>query len=80
MNVFVGVFNLLPLPPLDGGHVAVLGVEKAVNVVRRRRGQPADFTIDPRTIAAIAVPVIAFVGTISVALLWLDVTNPISLN
>ncbi|MDX1511232.1 MAG: site-2 protease family protein [Nitriliruptorales bacterium] len=80
VNVFVGVFNLLPLPPLDGGHVAVLGVEKAVNTVRRRRGQVADFTIDPRTIAAIAVPVIAFVGTISVALLWLDVTNPISLN
>ena len=31
VNVFIGVFNLLPLPPLDGGHLAVLGVERGVN-------------------------------------------------
>lgn len=80
VNVFVGIFNLLPLPPLDGGHVAVLGVERSVNAVRRRRGLSPDWKVDPRTIAAIAIPVIAFVGTISVALLWLDITNPISLN
>lgn len=80
VNVFVGIFNLLPLPPLDGGHVAVLGVERSVNAVRRRRGLSTNWKVDPRTIAAIAVPVIAFVGTISVALLWLDITNPISLN
>jgi membrane-associated protease RseP (regulator of RpoE activity) len=80
VNVFVGIFNLLPLPPLDGGHIAILGVERSVNAVRRRRGLSPDWTVDPRTVAAIAIPVIAFVGTISVALLWLDITNPISLN
>ena len=27
-NIFVGVFNMLPLLPLDGGHVAVLAYER----------------------------------------------------
>lgn len=80
VNVFVGIFNILPLPPLDGGHLAVLGVERSVNQIRRVRGEPADFSIDPRAVAAVAVPVIVLVGTISVAFLWLDITNPIDLG
>src|SRR5262249_39123763 len=32
-NVFVGILNLVPLPPLDGGHLAVLAYEK----IRRRK-------------------------------------------
>jgi membrane-associated protease RseP (regulator of RpoE activity) len=80
VNIFVGIFNLLPLPPLDGGHLAVLGVERAVNGIRRLRGQPQTFSIDPRTVAAIAMPVIVLVGTVALALIWLDITNPISLN
>ncbi len=78
VNVFVGIFNALPLPPLDGGHLAVLGVEEAVNLKRRREGEPADFRIDPRMVASIAVPVIVFVLTISLGLLWLDITNPLT--
>ena len=78
VNVFVGIFNALPLPPLDGGHLAVLGVEEAVNLKRRREGEAADFKVDPRTVASIAVPVIVFVATISLGLLWLDITNPVT--
>lgn len=80
VNVFVGIFNILPLPPLDGGHLAVLGVEEAVNAVRARRGDRPDFRVEPRTIAAIALPVIVLVGTLSLALVWLDVVNPIQVT
>lgn len=80
VNVFVGIFNALPLPPLDGGHLAVLGVESAVNAKRRREDEPADFRVDPRTVASIAVPVIVFVAVISLGLLWLDITNPLMLE
>ena len=80
VNVFIGVFNLLPLPPLDGGHLAVLGIEKVVNVVRRLRGRAADFTIDARQIAAVALPVIVLFAVVSVGLIWLDITNPIQLQ
>lgn len=80
VNVFVGIFNALPLPPLDGGHLAVLGVEEAVNAKRRRSAEPADFKVDPRTLVGIAVPVIVFVAIISLGLLWLDITNPLILE
>jgi regulator of sigma E protease len=80
VNVFIGVFNLLPLPPLDGGHLAVLGVERGVNAVRRLRGRAADFTIDARQVAAISLPVIVLFAVVSLGLIWLDITNPIQLQ
>ncbi len=80
VNVFIGVFNMLPLPPLDGGHLAVLGYEQAVNGVRRLRGQPADYTVDARSVAAIAIPVIVLFAVVSIGLIWLDITNPVRLQ
>ena len=80
VNVFIGVFNLLPLPPLDGGHLAVLGVERGVNAFRRLQGRAADFTVDARHVAAIALPVIVIFGVVSLGLIWLDIANPIQLQ
>ena len=65
-NVFVGIVNILPLPPLDGGHLAVLGVE----AVTRRR-------IDPRKLIPITAVVAGFLILFTVSLLYLDVVNPI---
>jgi regulator of sigma E protease len=79
INVFIGVFNLLPLPPLDGGHLAVLGIERAVNAARRARGRRDDFTVDPRAVAAVAIPVLTVLGFVFITLLYLDITQPIRL-
>jgi regulator of sigma E protease len=79
INVFIGIFNLLPLPPLDGGHLAVLAVERSVNAVRSWRGLTPDYRVDPRTISAIALPVIVLLGALFVAVLVLDITNPLRL-
>ncbi len=79
LNVFFGIFNLAPLPPLDGGHLAVLVVERGVNAVRNLRGLEADYRVDPRTVTAIAVPVIIVVGMVALAFLVLDITNPLRL-
>jgi regulator of sigma E protease len=79
INIFIGIFNLVPLPPLDGGHLAVLGIERAVNALRRLRGKTPDFTVDPRAVAAVAIPVLAVLGTVFVVLLWLDITDPLQL-
>ena len=35
LNLFVGLFNLLPLLPLDGGHVAILAFEEGRSRVYR---------------------------------------------
>ncbi|MDQ3973010.1 MAG: site-2 protease family protein, partial [Actinomycetota bacterium] len=57
LNIVLGLLNLLPLPPLDGGHVAVLVTEEAVNTVRRRRGQPA-WRVNPAVLMPLAFAVI----------------------
>jgi regulator of sigma E protease len=65
-NVFVGILNILPLPPLDGGHLAVLGIE----AVSGRK-------IDPRRLIPITAVVAGFLILFTVSLLYLDVVSPI---
>jgi membrane-associated protease RseP (regulator of RpoE activity) len=48
INVFFFLFNLLPLPPFDGGHLAVIGIESAVNGVRRLAGRAPTTACAPR--------------------------------
>ncbi|MEX2325044.1 MAG: M50 family metallopeptidase [Nitriliruptoraceae bacterium] len=80
VNVFIGIFNLMPLPPLDGGHLAALAYERTVNLTRQLRGRQPDYHVDPRALAAIAVPVLAILSVVVLALLWLDITDPIRLG
>ncbi|WP_261556107.1 M50 family metallopeptidase [Frankia tisae] len=81
INLAVGIFNLLPLLPLDGGHIAVLGFEQARHGLRRLRGyrgpvQKVDFAkLLPATYATVVV-LLGF----SLLLLSADIFNPIRLN
>lgn len=65
-NVFIGVANLLPLPPLDGGHLAVLAWEK----IRRR-------DVDMRKLLPVTAFVVTVLVTLFVLLLYLDIVKPI---
>jgi membrane-associated protease RseP (regulator of RpoE activity) len=65
-NVFVGILNILPLPPLDGGHLAVLGFEAATGK-----------RVDPRRLAPITAIVAGFLILLTVSLLYLDIAAPI---
>jgi membrane-associated protease RseP (regulator of RpoE activity) len=65
-NVFVGILNILPLPPLDGGHLAVLGWE----AVTGRR-------LDPRKLIPVTAVVAGFLILFTVSLLYLDVVRPV---
>ena len=66
VNVFVGVLNVIPLYPLDGGHFAVATYEKL-------RGRPADI----RPLLPVAATVFLFLIVIGVLGIVLDITNPI---
>jgi membrane-associated protease RseP (regulator of RpoE activity) len=79
INVFFFLFNLLPLPPFDGGHLAVIAIESTVNGLRRLRGRAADYRVRPEAIASVAIPVIAVLVLLLVTTLWLDLTDPIRL-
>jgi membrane-associated protease RseP (regulator of RpoE activity) len=80
LNFFVGVFNLLPLLPLDGGHIAVLLFEQARDRIRRLFGyrgalQRVDLTkLMPLTYAV----VLLFVG-LTVWIMGADIVNPVRL-
>ena len=81
LNLFVGVFNLLPLLPLDGGHLAVLGFEQARDRVRRLFGytgalQRVDLNkLLPMTYAV----VLLFIG-LTLFIAGADIVNPIRLT
>ena len=73
VNLLLGLFNMLPLPPLDGGHAAVAIYER----VRTRAGRRyhADFAkLLPLTYAVVLV-----LGIIGITTIYLDVVNPIEL-
>ena len=77
-NIVVGFLNLLPLLPLDGGHVAILLFEKARTAVYRRIGRRDPGRVDIMKLQPIALVVILFFGVMSVVLIAADVVNPIA--
>lgn len=72
INVFVGMLNLLPMLPLDGGHVAVAVYER----IRSRRGRM--YHADVRKLAPVAYLFVLFLGFIVVGALYLDITHPVA--
>jgi membrane-associated protease RseP (regulator of RpoE activity) len=71
LNVFVGVFNMFPLLPLDGGHAAVATYER----VRERDGRR--YFADVSKLMPFAMGVIMVLLILFVSGLYLDVTQPL---
>jgi membrane-associated protease RseP (regulator of RpoE activity) len=65
-NIFVAILNLAPLPPLDGGHLAILAYEK----LRRRKP-------DIRKLVPVTALVTSFIILFALAITYLDIVNPI---
>jgi len=79
LNFFIGVFNLLPLLPLDGGHIAVNLYERARNLVRQARGRPAGPPVDYNRLMPLTYAVmIVFIG-VSALTLIADIVTPVSI-
>lgn len=70
INVFVGLFNLLPLLPFDGGHAAIATYER----LRSRRGRP--YRADVEKMWPVTVAVLTLLLLLTFTGLYLDITRP----
>jgi membrane-associated protease RseP (regulator of RpoE activity) len=80
LNIFVGVFNLLPILPLDGGHMAVAIADSIRAFFARLRGRPRPAPIDVAVLTPITMVVFVVLATLTLLLLVADVINPVTLN
>ena len=72
VNIFVGVFNLFPLLPFDGGHAAIATYER----FRSRRGKT--YRADVGKMVPVATMVVGLLALLLIVGLYLDLTQPIS--
>jgi membrane-associated protease RseP (regulator of RpoE activity) len=73
INVFVGLVNLVPLLPFDGGHIAIATFEKISSIIMRRKVQ-----VDAAKLMPIAGAVLVLLLFIFVSSVFLDITRPVA--
>ena len=74
VNIVFGILNMLPMIPLDGGHVAVAAYEW----VRTKRGQPY-YRADITKLFPVAALFIALLLVFVFAGIYLDITHPLQI-
>jgi membrane-associated protease RseP (regulator of RpoE activity) len=79
LNIFVGAFNLLPLLPLDGGHLAVVIFERIRAWLARLRGKPDPGFVDMQKLIPVSVGVFALLVGFGLLLIMADIFNPVHL-
>lgn len=73
LNVFIGVFNMIPLLPFDGGHVVIATYER----LRSWRGRR--YSADVSKMVPVAYAVILILAFVFIGSVYLDFTDPVEL-
>jgi membrane-associated protease RseP (regulator of RpoE activity) len=79
LNIFVGVFNMLPLLPLDGGHVAAIIWERIRAWFARLRHRPDPGLVDMSKLLPVMFSLFMVIMFFSVVLVIADLVNPINI-
>jgi membrane-associated protease RseP (regulator of RpoE activity) len=80
LNIFVGVFNLLPLLPLDGGHIAIAWYERVRSSIAQKRHRPEPARVDYARLMPLTYAVIVVFGGFSLLTILADIINPINIT
>jgi membrane-associated protease RseP (regulator of RpoE activity) len=77
LNIFVGLFNLLPLLPLDGGHLAIVIYERCRAWLARLRGRPDPGPVDIQRLIPVSIGVFVLLVGFALVLILADLVNPV---
>jgi membrane-associated protease RseP (regulator of RpoE activity) len=80
LNLFFGIFNLFPLLPMDGGHIAIAWFERVRSWLAAKRGRPDPGRVDYVKLAPITLGVIGVLGVFVLLTVTADIVNPISIK
>ncbi|RLP74808.1 RIP metalloprotease [Mycetocola tolaasinivorans] len=77
LNVALFAFNLIPLMPLDGGHVAAALWEGLRRRLAKLFGRPDPGPVDAAKMMPLTLLVAGFFGIMTVLLVFADLVNPV---
>jgi membrane-associated protease RseP (regulator of RpoE activity) len=80
LNLFLALFNFIPLLPLDGGHIAGALWEAVRRGWAKLRGQPDPGHVDVARMLPIAYGVGALLLVMGVLLIYADIVNPVRVS
>ena len=74
VNISIGIINLLPLLPFDGGHIAVAVYER----IRTRKGRR--HMADVSRLLPLTYAVVLLLGLLMVSSVYLDIVDPVGIR
>ncbi len=80
LNLFLAMFNFIPLLPLDGGHIAGALWEAIRRPIAKLRGRPDPGYVDVAKMLPIAYGMGVLLMLMSVILIYADIVNPVKLS
>jgi membrane-associated protease RseP (regulator of RpoE activity) len=80
LNLFLGLLNLVPLLPLDGGHIAGALYEAARRAVARLLRRPDPGFVDVAKLLPVGYVMAAIILVASLVLVYADIVAPISIG
>jgi len=76
INITIGIFNLLPVLPLDGGHVVIATYERIREALRPGRQR---YHTDMAKLLPVVYAVFVMLVLLGVTTIYLDLVNPVTL-
>ena len=80
LNLFLGLINLVPLPPFDGGGIAATLYETVRRWIARLRHRPDPGCVDGAKLLPVTYVMAGVILVMSVVLIFADIVAPISIS
>ena len=80
LNLFLGLINLVPLPPFDGAGIATTLYEAGRRGIARLLGRPDPGAVDAAKLLPVTYVVASLLLLMTVILVYADIVAPVSLS